>query len=146
MSLKGDDFRRAECREFVRVRTQLVRAKDLQDVMKLQADYIKRQMQAFSEQARSWARARPRRRRRRLRRNGEPSAVPAEKELSTTHLIVQRNISIALHQSHAICPHQARRGASGQDGGCGRLSSASDRLWAQIRAMPDHRPKGQFHD
>jgi phasin len=30
---------------------QLVRAKDIQDVMKLQADYIKRQMQAFSEQA-----------------------------------------------------------------------------------------------
>ena len=30
---------------------QLVRAKDIQDVMKLQADYIKQQMQAFSEQA-----------------------------------------------------------------------------------------------
>jgi phasin len=30
---------------------QVVRAKDVQDVMKLQADYIKRQMQAFSEQA-----------------------------------------------------------------------------------------------
>src|SRR3979411_939615 len=30
---------------------RLVRAKDIQDVMKLQADYIKRQMQAFSEQA-----------------------------------------------------------------------------------------------
>lgn len=30
---------------------QLVRAKDIRDVMKLQADYIKRQMQAFSEQA-----------------------------------------------------------------------------------------------
>ena len=30
---------------------QLLRAKDIQDVMKLQADYIKRQMQAFSEQA-----------------------------------------------------------------------------------------------
>ena len=30
---------------------QLVRAKDIQDVMKLQADYIKRQMQAFNEQA-----------------------------------------------------------------------------------------------
>jgi hypothetical protein len=29
----------------------VVRAKDVQDVMKLQADYIKRQMQAFSEQA-----------------------------------------------------------------------------------------------
>jgi len=29
----------------------LVRAKDIQDVMKLQADYIKQQMQAFSEQA-----------------------------------------------------------------------------------------------
>jgi hypothetical protein len=22
----------------------------------------------------------------------------------------------------------------------------ADRLWAQIRAMPDHRPKGQVHD
>ena len=31
---------------------QVVRAKDVQDVMKLQADYIKRQMQALSEQAR----------------------------------------------------------------------------------------------
>jgi phasin len=30
---------------------QLVRAKDIQDVMKLQADYIKEQMQTFSEQA-----------------------------------------------------------------------------------------------
>jgi phasin len=30
---------------------QLVRAKDIQDVMKLQADYIKQQMQVFSEQA-----------------------------------------------------------------------------------------------
>ena len=29
----------------------MVRAKDIQDVMKLQADYIKQQMQAFSEQA-----------------------------------------------------------------------------------------------
>jgi hypothetical protein len=28
----------------------------------------------------------------------------------------------------------------------GRLSLSMDRLWAQIRAMPDHRPKGQFHD
>jgi phasin len=34
--------------EFAR---RLVRAKDIQDVMKLQADYIKQQMQAFSEQA-----------------------------------------------------------------------------------------------
>jgi phasin len=31
---------------------QLVRAKDLQDMMRLQADYIKRQIQVFSEQAR----------------------------------------------------------------------------------------------
>jgi phasin family protein len=31
---------------------QLLRAKDLQDVLKLQADYVKRQMQAFNEQAR----------------------------------------------------------------------------------------------
>lgn len=30
---------------------QLVRAKDIQDVLKLQADYIKQQMQVFSEQA-----------------------------------------------------------------------------------------------
>jgi hypothetical protein len=30
---------------------QVVRAKDVQDVMKLQADYIKRQMQALGEQA-----------------------------------------------------------------------------------------------
>jgi hypothetical protein len=28
----------------------------------------------------------------------------------------------------------------------GRLSFSMDRLWAQICAMPDHRPKGQFHD
>jgi hypothetical protein len=28
----------------------------------------------------------------------------------------------------------------------GRLSLSMDRLWAQIRAMPDHRPKGPFHD
>lgn len=31
---------------------QLVRAKDVQDVFRLQADYLKRQMEAFSEQAR----------------------------------------------------------------------------------------------
>jgi phasin len=31
---------------------QLVRAKDVQDVFQLQADYLKRQMEAFSEQAR----------------------------------------------------------------------------------------------
>jgi phasin len=31
---------------------QLLRAKDFQDVLKLQADYVKQQMQAFSEQAR----------------------------------------------------------------------------------------------
>lgn len=31
---------------------ELLRAKDLQDVMKLQADYFKRQMQLFTEQAR----------------------------------------------------------------------------------------------
>jgi len=31
---------------------QLVRARDVQDVLSLQADYIRRQMQAFSEQAR----------------------------------------------------------------------------------------------
>lgn len=31
---------------------QLLRAKDLQDVLKLQADYARRQMQAFNEQAR----------------------------------------------------------------------------------------------
>jgi phasin len=31
---------------------QLVRAKDLQEMMRLQADYIKRQIQVFSEQAR----------------------------------------------------------------------------------------------
>src|SRR6478735_1916581 len=31
--------------------TARLRAKDIQDVMKLQADYIKQQMQAFSEQA-----------------------------------------------------------------------------------------------
>ena len=31
---------------------QLVRAKDLQDVMKLQAEYVKKQMQVFTEQAR----------------------------------------------------------------------------------------------
>jgi phasin family protein len=30
----------------------LLRAKDLQDVMKLQADYFRRQMQMFTEQAR----------------------------------------------------------------------------------------------
>jgi phasin len=30
---------------------QLVRAKDVQDVLQLQADYIRRQMQAFAEQA-----------------------------------------------------------------------------------------------
>ena len=35
--------------EFAR---QLVRAKDLQDVMKLQAEYVKKQMQVFTEQAR----------------------------------------------------------------------------------------------
>jgi hypothetical protein len=28
----------------------------------------------------------------------------------------------------------------------GRLSLRMDRLWAQIRVMPDHRPKGPFHD
>jgi len=31
---------------------QLVKARDVQEVMRLQADYIKRQMQVFSEQAR----------------------------------------------------------------------------------------------
>jgi phasin len=31
---------------------QLVRAKDVQEVVKLQSDYIKRQMQVFAEQAR----------------------------------------------------------------------------------------------
>ena len=31
---------------------QLVKARDVQEVMRLQADYIKRQMQLFSEQAR----------------------------------------------------------------------------------------------
>ena len=31
---------------------QLVKARDVQEVMRLQADYIKRQMQAFTEQAR----------------------------------------------------------------------------------------------
>ena len=30
---------------------QLVRAKDIQDVLKLQADYIRKQMQVFTEQA-----------------------------------------------------------------------------------------------
>ena len=35
--------------EFVQ---QLMRAKDVQDVFQLQADYLKRQMEAFSEQAR----------------------------------------------------------------------------------------------
>jgi phasin len=35
--------------EFVQ---QLMRAKDVQDVFRLQADYLKRQMEAFSEQAR----------------------------------------------------------------------------------------------
>ena len=35
--------------EFVQ---QLMRAKDVQDVFELQADYLKRQMEAFSEQAR----------------------------------------------------------------------------------------------
>jgi hypothetical protein len=31
---------------------QLVRARDLQEVLKLQADYIQRQLQVFAEQAR----------------------------------------------------------------------------------------------
>ena len=31
---------------------QLVRARDFQDVLKLQADYIRRQLQVFTEQAR----------------------------------------------------------------------------------------------
>ena len=35
----------------------LLRAKDLQDVMKLQADYFRRQMQMFTEQAKSTTKA-----------------------------------------------------------------------------------------
>src|SRR5215813_7089949 len=49
---KGDDFRRAKHHERVRISQELVRARDVQDVLRLQADYIKRQMQVLTEQAR----------------------------------------------------------------------------------------------
>jgi phasin len=50
---------------------ELVRARDVQDVLRLQADYIKRQMQALTEQARELGRAPARRQRTRLRRSAE---------------------------------------------------------------------------
>jgi len=62
-------------------------------------------------------------------------------------LIVHRNISIALHQGPLyILLHQDGCGASGQDEGHRPFVIKHGSAWAQIRAMPDHRPKGPFHD
>ena len=41
-----------QARQAFELGEQLVKANDIQEVMKLQADYIKRQLQVFSEQAR----------------------------------------------------------------------------------------------
>jgi hypothetical protein len=54
-------------------------------------------------------------------------------------LIVRRNISIALHQKRCYIVFYWTGGVAfrRQDDAAGPLSSGADRLWAQIRALPD---------
>jgi len=62
-------------------------------------------------------------------------------------LIVHRNISIALHQKPVyIGTIKTAVALPVRMRATGPLSSGTDRLWAQICAMPDHRPKGPLHD
>jgi hypothetical protein len=56
--------------------------------------------------------------------------------------LLHRNISIALHQGVLyMVQHKTAVALPVRMTAAGRLSLGMDRLWAQIRAMPDHRPQ-----
>src|SRR5262245_49957346 len=132
---------------------ELMRARDIQDVLRLQADYIKRQMQALTEQARELGETTskaakdataPKRWRLPCFEAGGP-----EKGWYDRHLIVRRNICVALHQKQEyILPHQTAVAfpMSGRRPRACCLQSM-DRPWARIRAMPDQSPsEGSIYD
>src|SRR5262249_51607662 len=122
----------------------LVQARDLQEVLRLQADYIRRQMQALHEQAQELGES---------QQGGEgrgyAEKLSGAKKLVWSLLIVRRNISVALHQKARYM-----RRHPGGSGVCGlrrrprvAVTPGMDQHRARIRATPNCRPsKGSLYD
>ena len=120
----------------------LLRAKDLQDVMKLQADYFRRQMQMFTEQARELGESTSKAARDAAAPNADRAETgPSEKALQPG-LDCASQYLVALHLNHRhMSRHQPRAVAF-------RVGAASDpwsaRRGSAVGADPceaDHRPQ-----